>query len=652
MRSFASIGLLALLTVGCGGVEAPSAGVVIGPEELATPRLVGRSQRESDALLKAVARGLAVVAADSGRFKILPRCKAPGRYVFGAQSPISHNARLSDATDIHTWLPWARESVYFALEDGAGVDVVETVVGRFVGSVAWVSQADLVGDCDEATHVVASVVVGAIRVDAGSAAIGSDEPPLAALGSFRSCSTSREGQSAPPPGCNAPLAVELSPLISLRFVADKTHDSAACPKDDPVACGGACLSGQSSACTNLAWMLERGLHVPIRVPHAAVPLYRRACFDRYGLACNNLGILVLRGDGTTRDPKLARTLFTTACSGGNARGCGNLGTLERDGVGGPVNFKAALASLSAGCKGKDARSCSDLGRMLFSGRGSQKNLPAAIVAFTAACKLGRQLGCANLGSALIAGRAADLPKALKLFRAACKAKVGLGCRNLAELNRQGRGVPRNLRRSTHFRKLACRHHDAVSCTVLGHAAETSTEPAAIKSALGWLRRACEHGGEAECAVFADRLGRARSAEGLDHLRARCDEGARGACLGLGDALTRQIGDGLVPDSVATAYRQGCKHGGPLACDRLGQMHDGGRGARRDAALSVDFWRQSCELGRDARCLDLARKHALGVGAPLDVDEARRLLNLSCGRGHQPACAALQTVPKAALGDAR
>ena len=72
--------------------------------------------------------------------------------------------------------------------------------------------------------------------------IGSDEPPVASLGRLNACSAGQVGDEAPPDGCNAPVALELAPLVSMELPADQAHDKSACPKDDAIACATACTN--------------------------------------------------------------------------------------------------------------------------------------------------------------------------------------------------------------------------------------------------------------------------------------------------------------------------------------------------------------------------------------------------------------------------
>lgn len=115
-----------------------------------------------------------------------------------------------------------------------------------------------------------------------------------------------------------------------------------------------CASGDGAACMALA---GRHLAAEPRDAIAAAALLDRACAGGHALACVNLGLMLLRGDGLPRDPTRGAALHQRACDLGLAVACGRLGVLYRNGTGVPRDEARARAAFQKACDGGDRGAC-------------------------------------------------------------------------------------------------------------------------------------------------------------------------------------------------------------------------------------------------------------------------------------------------------
>jgi TPR repeat protein len=170
----------------------------------------------------------------------------------------------------------------------------------------------------------------------------------------------------------------------------------------------ACDGGNALACTNLGWMYERGIGVPLDY-EAAMRLYKKGC------------------DGS-------------ACTGPNNTGCLNLGRLYRDGTGVPVDLPRAFRIFRELCartpRPADEQDATNLAR---------------------ACSL------AGTASLLAEGTPRNIPDAITLMEKGCNAGDNFGCYNLGIMYENGDGVTKDKRRADVYYRKACGRGDEEAC---------------------------------------------------------------------------------------------------------------------------------------------------------------------------------------------
>ncbi|HKO58027.1 MAG TPA: hypothetical protein VJ276_19320 [Thermoanaerobaculia bacterium] len=170
----------------------------------------------------------------------------------------------------------------------------------------------------------------------------------------------------------------------------------------------ACDGGNSLACTNLGWMYERGIGVPLDYD-AALRLYKKGC------------------DGSS-------------CTASNNTGCLNLGRLYRDGTGVPVDQRRAFRIFRELC-GRTPRP------------GDEQD----------AANLARACSLAGTASLTAEGTTRDIPQALALLEKGCIAGDNFGCYNLGIMYENGDGVPKDKGRAAAYYQKACGRGDEEAC---------------------------------------------------------------------------------------------------------------------------------------------------------------------------------------------
>jgi len=212
-------------------------------------------------------------------------------------------------------------------------------------------------------------------------------------------------------------------------------------------------------------------------PRRWLPFWEQACVDdRYkgclvlsklqaqycrqgsGWACNELGILELRGRATEVIPPQAA--FQRACSRGTPAGCAN-SRLAQAGAGaqgaelyqhsqpqpadyplllqegqGPLNALAPAELYDRACQQGWADGCSRLANIYSLGNGVPRDIPRAITALDRACGMKSWPACADLGLMLQQGDgvAADADRARTYLKRACDGGLRPACDRLQGLN--------------------------------------------------------------------------------------------------------------------------------------------------------------------------------------------------------------------------
>jgi hypothetical protein len=193
--------------------------------------------------------GLVAVRYLGGTIEVVPGCIGPRAYAYSSITPKHERVVIRDANELAAALPIHTALLQGKLREQKTLLVDLTIVGMYRAADGEVRLSDLQGQCESATHVVQSLVVGAFQLSAsasssveatasalGASASGSqakDRELLNQDGEAGECAGASAGDASPPYRCGALLRVELTPVV---------HPTA-CPEGAPEPCRIACGAG-------------------------------------------------------------------------------------------------------------------------------------------------------------------------------------------------------------------------------------------------------------------------------------------------------------------------------------------------------------------------------------------------------------------------
>lgn len=183
--------------------------------------------------------------------ELLRGCSAPGSYRYQGVQPKREDYRFERADDLYAKIPLGAANLEAELERHGALSLGMTVVGRYQGASGRPARADLRGECEGATHVIAGLSVGAFRLSSGAGAkigggggwgnVGAGASSSAERGLVRSdgepddCGEARE--DGPPDRCHALLRVEVEAIREPAEVA-QARARQVCPRGAALIEGG------------------------------------------------------------------------------------------------------------------------------------------------------------------------------------------------------------------------------------------------------------------------------------------------------------------------------------------------------------------------------------------------------------------------------
>lgn len=120
--------------------------------------------------------------------------------------------------------------------------------------------------------------------------------------------------------------------------------------------------------------------------------YQKAALQGHLQACQMLGLMYQKGDGTKADPEAAKRYYQYAADRGLAEARYGLGLLYAEGVGVPRDEELAIFWFKKASRQNFSPACVALGVMYAGGRGVSKNMEAAFNWFLRSAELGNSEG--------------------------------------------------------------------------------------------------------------------------------------------------------------------------------------------------------------------------------------------------------------------
>ena len=250
---------------------------------------------------------------------------------------------------------------------------------------------------------------------------------------------------------------------------------------------------------------------------------------------------------------------------------------------------------------------------------------------------------------------AALPSAVSELGKACKAGDAEGCLALGNVQRTGRGAPKNLAAAVAAYKRGCDLGHGAACHELAsrHRNAEGTARDHVAARQAW-EKACDAGHPEGCVELAHRLWFAEGGP-QDCPRARgmfddlCGHDVASACRGLG--WLNWMGSGM-PSNAKRAvelFRKSCQAGDNSGCEGLSTAAFEGRGIPRDVDWALREARRLCDAGHMGGCYRVGFHLLWGFGTPADPAQAASFMRRACEGGHPWSCSALGWMSRAADG---
>ena len=193
------------------------------------PLVVAWPSTEKATLESQRKQGLVAVRYLGCEMRVLTQCTLPGKYAYSSITRKRDHVDAHNDDELVARIPIGAASLKGEMQQHGAVNVDMTIVGRFEADRKVYRKDDLEGDCNEATHLVSALTVGAF--DFGSAAdstvggtagltngpgIGSTSHAArntsSGDGDAKACEKSTDDDVKPPSSCGAVLRLELLAL--------------------------------------------------------------------------------------------------------------------------------------------------------------------------------------------------------------------------------------------------------------------------------------------------------------------------------------------------------------------------------------------------------------------------------------------------------
>lgn len=416
------------------------------------------------AKLEALAhKGLVAVHWKGCELEVLPRCRVAGAYAWQPITRKEDRVSMRDQDELWANVPIGASGLEAKLARSGALHVKMTIVGRWSADRDAVRADELSGECIRATHVVTAMAAGAFDFWAGAEAevsaaasianagagakSGSSAELINRDGDASACSKSTHADTTPPDGCGALLRIELAQIGDAKpndppqCTGKTTWDGNQCAAL-VVGSGVECPAGfaaQNDQCVKTAPAPSSSVAAP-KPPKLcaygdAIECTKNCEVEGDASSCNDLALMLSRGDGVTLDDTKSTKFFIRACDLGSAIGCNNAGMRVEYGRGVPKDEATAATLYTKACDSGMPAACNNLGRMVINGWGVPKDEPRAVDLFRKGCGQGDIGACANLGWCYVRGRGvlADRAVGVGFLRKACKGGNSWSCDRMKEL---------------------------------------------------------------------------------------------------------------------------------------------------------------------------------------------------------------------------
>jgi hypothetical protein len=262
----AALPLLATLMatmLACGGGNAAS-GLAKAPEFEAKNQskcVVAKSQAEPlivewpsaarGQLETRTRQGVVAVRYEGCEMKLVSQCTVPMKYGYEGFTRKRDHVTIHDADDLYAQVPVGAAKLEAKLAHSGELNVAMTIVGRYQAERMSVRREELQGECEDATHVITAVTVGAFDFFAGAdakvgggmtvmnAGVGAQSAAHKEMinedGEEKACESAKADDKAPPFGCGALIRIEVAAIRGAKATPEPVATPAVTPREAPTA---------------------------------------------------------------------------------------------------------------------------------------------------------------------------------------------------------------------------------------------------------------------------------------------------------------------------------------------------------------------------------------------------------------------------------
>jgi len=171
--------------------------------------------------------------------EVLTNCTVQGAYSYLGLNQKKEGVRIKSVDELYAQLPVGAVGLEAKLDRAGQLNVDMVIVGRKEAERSEFSERDLEGRCDDATHVITGITLGAFSFYAGASAevgagvkvgnigvgasSGTEREVLKEDGNADACAAASQSDATAPDGCGALLRVEVVPIDRI-FGGDTVAD--------------------------------------------------------------------------------------------------------------------------------------------------------------------------------------------------------------------------------------------------------------------------------------------------------------------------------------------------------------------------------------------------------------------------------------------
>lgn len=431
------------------------------------------------------------------------------------------------------------------------------------------------------------------------------------------------------------IAIMLAPVVAHADIARKCKDATYVFSQTA-----GCVKRPSAPRLSATDTYVIALDVIETDPKKAFGLFEKACREKHGAACTQVGMMYDSGRGrvVAKDAKKALDQYARACDLGDGRACqlrGNAATNAND-------YKLALDYFQRGCTANDGIACAQQAWYVEKGFVGAPDPKGARVLYDKGMRLiegtcpGNGLMCHVRGYLYERGIGvvADPQKAQASYRLACAESYGEACGALAFWLDKNGGSAAEV--TTTYEK-ACELEVAGACSRAASRI-SNADPSSAKP-LQLAERGCRLDTK-ECGMLAElhRLGRGTQRDqdkATEIYRAACEAGDQGWCASYGKRLHEGVG--TKPDTARARkiLDEACNANDSDACASLAVYLSNDKTAD---ARAFTLAARACTLGAAHGCyLQAWMIEKNRSGGSEDAAGALPLYEKACGAGSEDAC---------------